>query len=51
MKEALPKQNWRKDIVNINLLLVLYILQGITIGIASCIPLLLAIYGSPWKEL
>ncbi|CAF1532594.1 unnamed protein product, partial [Didymodactylos carnosus] len=51
MKEVLPKQNWRKDIVNINLLLVLYILQGITIGIASCIPLLLALYGSPWKEL
>jgi PAT family acetyl-CoA transporter-like MFS transporter 1 len=42
--------NWRKDRWNISLLLFLYLLQGIPLGMAASIPLIIQTYGASWSQ-
>ena len=42
--------DWRKDRWNIFLLLCLYLLQGIPLGMAASIPLIIQSYGASWSE-
>ncbi|CAF2526520.1 unnamed protein product [Rotaria sp. Silwood2] len=48
---SMPKQSdWRKDKCNISLLLFLYLLQGIPLGMAASIPLIIQTYGTSWSQ-
>jgi PAT family acetyl-CoA transporter-like MFS transporter 1 len=42
--------DWRKDRLNICLLLFLYLLQGIPLGLAASIPLIIQTYGASWSQ-
>ena len=42
--------NWKKDQGSIALLLFLYLLQGIPLGMAGAIPLILQTYGASWSQ-
>ena len=42
--------DWRKDQWNIGLLLFLYLLQGVPLGMAASIPLIIQTYGVTWSE-
>lgn len=42
--------DWRKDKLNIGLLLFLYLLQGIPLGMASSLPLIIQTYGANWSQ-
>jgi PAT family acetyl-CoA transporter-like MFS transporter 1 len=42
--------NWRKDRWSITLLLFLYLLQGIPLGMAASIPLIIQTYGASWSQ-
>ena len=42
--------NWRKDRWNVFLLLFLYLLQGIPLGMAASIPLIIQTYGASWSQ-
>ena len=42
--------DWRKDRGNIALLLLLYLLQGIPLGMAASIPLIIQTYGASWSQ-
>ncbi|CAF1077243.1 unnamed protein product [Adineta steineri] len=44
------KSNWRKDKVNICLLIFLYLLQGIPLGLAAALPLIIQTYGANWSQ-
>lgn len=44
------QSNWRKDRSNISLLLFLYLLQGIPLGMAASIPLIIQTYGASWSQ-
>jgi PAT family acetyl-CoA transporter-like MFS transporter 1 len=44
------QSNWRKDRWNISLLLFLYLLQGIPLGMAASIPLIIQTYGASWSQ-
>jgi len=46
----LQENNWRKDRWNISLLLFLYLLQGIPLGMAASIPLIIQTYGASWSQ-
>jgi PAT family acetyl-CoA transporter-like MFS transporter 1 len=46
----LKRNNWRKDRWNISLLLFLYLLQGIPLGMAASIPLIIQTYGASWSQ-
>lgn len=45
-----PQSDWRKDRWNIILLLLLYLLQGIPLGMAASIPLIIQTYGASWSQ-
>lgn len=45
-----PQSDWRKDRWNISLLLFLYLLQGIPLGMAASIPLIIQTYGASWSQ-
>ena len=42
--------DWKKDRWNISLLLFLYLLQGIPLGMAASIPLIIQTYGASWSQ-
>ena len=42
--------DWHKDKWNISLLLFLYLLQGIPLGMAASIPLIIQTYGASWSQ-
>ncbi|CAF0992405.1 unnamed protein product [Rotaria sordida] len=44
------RSDWRKDKSNISLLLFLYLLQGIPLGMAASIPLIIQTYGTSWSQ-
>lgn len=44
------QSDWRKDRWNISLLLFLYLLQGIPLGMAASIPLIIQTYGASWSQ-
>ncbi|CAF1314937.1 unnamed protein product [Didymodactylos carnosus] len=44
------KPNWKRDISSIFLLMVLYLMQGVIIGITVSIPLILQSKGVSWKQ-
>ncbi len=44
------RKNWRKDKFSICLLLFLYLLQGIPLGMAASIPLIIQTYGASWSQ-
>jgi PAT family acetyl-CoA transporter-like MFS transporter 1 len=44
------QSNWKKDLWNISLLLFLYLLQGIPLGMAGSIPLIIQTYGASWSQ-
>ncbi|CAF1373492.1 unnamed protein product [Didymodactylos carnosus] len=44
------KQDWRKDRSSILLLLFLYLLQGIPLGMAASIPLIIQTFGASWSQ-
>ncbi|CAF1180448.1 unnamed protein product [Didymodactylos carnosus] len=44
------KQNWRSDRSSIFLLLFLYLLQGIPLGMAASIPLIIQTFGASWSQ-
>jgi hypothetical protein len=44
------RSDWTKDKYNISLLLFLYLLQGIPLGIAASIPLIIQTYGTTWSQ-
>jgi PAT family acetyl-CoA transporter-like MFS transporter 1 len=44
------KPNWRKDIQSIGLLLILYILQGVPLGLIVTVPFLLQAKEIPYKD-
>ncbi|CAF1580397.1 unnamed protein product [Rotaria sp. Silwood1] len=46
----LIQNNWKKDQWNICLLLFLYLLQGIPLGMAASIPLIIQTYGVSWSQ-
>ena len=46
----LTLSNWKKDRWNITLLLFLYLLQGIPLGMAASIPLIIQTYGASWSQ-
>ncbi|CAF3635483.1 unnamed protein product, partial [Rotaria sp. Silwood2] len=46
----LIENNWKKDQWNISLLLFLYLLQGIPLGMAASIPLIIQTYGASWSQ-
>ena len=48
--EDIPTSDWRKDRWNIFLLLFLYLLQGIPLGMAASIPLIIQTYGASWSQ-
>ena len=43
-------RDWKKDKFSIFLLLFLYLLQGIPLGMAASIPLILQSYGTSWSQ-
>jgi len=48
---SIPKRrDWRKDKFNISLLLFLYLLQGVPLGMAASIPLIIQTYGASWSQ-
>jgi PAT family acetyl-CoA transporter-like MFS transporter 1 len=48
---SISKQNdWKKDRWSITLLLFLYLLQGIPLGMAASIPLIIQTYGASWSQ-
>ncbi|CAF3787285.1 unnamed protein product, partial [Rotaria magnacalcarata] len=48
---SMPKRsNWRKDQSSIGLLLFLYMLQGVPLGMAASIPLIIQTYGTSWSQ-
>ncbi|CAF1332780.1 unnamed protein product [Adineta steineri] len=47
---VLTQNNWKKDQWNIGLLLFLYLLQGIPLGMAASIPLIIQTYGASWSQ-
>ena len=44
------KRDWRKDEFGILLLLFLYLLQGIPLGMAASVPLIIQSYGTSWSQ-
>ncbi|CAF1293845.1 unnamed protein product [Rotaria sordida] len=46
----LIQSNWKKDQWNIILLLFLYLLQGIPLGMAASIPLIIQTHGASWSQ-
>ena len=44
------ESNWKKDRWSISLLLFLYLLQGIPLGMAGSIPLIIQQYGASWSQ-
>ena len=46
----LKSNAWRKDRSNICLLLSLYLLQGIPLGMAASIPLIIQTHGASWSQ-
>lgn len=44
------KANWRKDKSSITLLLFLYLLQGVPLGMAGSIPLIIQTIGVSWSQ-
>ena len=48
---SIPKQhNWRKDKFSIALLLFLYLLQGIPLGLAASLSLIIQTHGANWSQ-
>lgn len=50
MPRQLKKRDWTKDKFSILLLLFLYLLQGIPLGMAASIPLIIQSYGTSWSQ-
>ena len=51
MIPLIPKRSdWRTDKINICLLLFLYLLQGVPLGMAASIPLIIQVYGASWSQ-
>jgi PAT family acetyl-CoA transporter-like MFS transporter 1 len=50
MSSKSKRSDWRKDKLNIALLLFLYLLQGIPLGMAASIPLILQTYGATYSQ-
>ncbi|UJR36109.1 hypothetical protein I4U23_028844 [Adineta vaga] len=50
MPSILKQNNWQKDKFSISLLLFLYLLQGIPLGLASALPLIIQIYGAKMSQ-
>lgn len=50
MPSISKRSDWRKDKFNIGLLLFLYLLQGIPLGMAASIPLIIQTYGASWSQ-
>jgi MFS transporter, PAT family, solute carrier family 33 (acetyl-CoA transportor), member 1 len=46
----IQQSDWRKDRWNIFLLLFLYLLQGIPLGMAGSIPLIIQTHGASWSQ-
>ncbi|CAF2995276.1 unnamed protein product [Rotaria socialis] len=44
------QSDWKRDKKNIGLLLFLYLLQGIPLGMAASIPLIIQTYGASWSQ-
>ncbi|CAF1378873.1 unnamed protein product [Adineta ricciae] len=47
---VVKRSNWKKDQWNIVILLFLYLLQGIPLGMAASIPLIIQSYGASWSQ-
>lgn len=48
---SIPKgSDWRKDKSSISLLLFLYLLQGVPLGMAASIPLIIQSHGTSWSQ-
>jgi hypothetical protein len=50
MPSRSKRSDWRKDKFSISLLLFLYLLQGIPLGMAASIPLIIQTYGTTWSQ-
>jgi PAT family acetyl-CoA transporter-like MFS transporter 1 len=50
MSSKSKRSDWRKDKLNIALLLFLYLLQGIPLGMAASIPLIIQTYGATYSQ-
>ncbi|CAF3370773.1 unnamed protein product [Rotaria socialis] len=50
MSSTSKRSDWRKDQSSIGLLLFLYILQGVPLGMAASIPLIIQTHGTSWSQ-
>jgi PAT family acetyl-CoA transporter-like MFS transporter 1 len=50
MPSKSKQNNWKKDKFSICLLLFLYLLQGVPLGMAASIPLIIQTYGTTWSQ-